>query len=131
MLYTGSSDQHVVEWEVAKQQSHSKWKADKHCVTCVCCHDDDELLLSAGCVIKLWSLTDHTLLKVRCVCIHDPIVITSVCVCVPCAQRFTGHSTRVRDLRFVPSTGDTFLSIADGDRIINFWLVSLLSVVTI
>ena len=42
----------------------SKWKADKRAVHCVCCHSNNELLLSAGRNIKLWNLVDHTLIKV-------------------------------------------------------------------
>ena len=44
--------------------SCSKWKADKHAVQCVCCHSNGELLLAAGRNIKLWNLSDHTLIKV-------------------------------------------------------------------
>ena len=43
----------------------SKWKVDKHGVKCVCCHDDRDLLLTAGCSIKMWNTTDHSLVKVR------------------------------------------------------------------
>ena len=44
--------------------SCSKWKGDKRAVHCVCCHSNGELLLSAGRSIKLWNLSDHTLIKV-------------------------------------------------------------------
>ena len=82
MVYSGSSDQHIVEWNVGtghetQYVSHdiiwvvfyvfcccSKWKADRHSVECVCCHSDGSLLLSAGRAIKLWNLDDYSMIKV-------------------------------------------------------------------
>lgn len=64
LIYSGSSNRHIVEWDIKTGQANHKWKADKHCVNCVCCHDNGELVLSAGRGIKLWSLNDYSLLKV-------------------------------------------------------------------
>lgn len=47
-----------------------KWKADKHEVTCLCCHVDGKVLATAGRKIKLWNTEDHTLLQVRDKCWH-------------------------------------------------------------
>ena len=43
----------------------STWKADRRSLQCMCCHDNGELLLTAGSSIKLWNLKDHTQIKVR------------------------------------------------------------------
>ena len=99
-LYSGSSDQHIVEWNVGTGHetwyvscnikkmcmiSHvlcffSKWKADRQSVECVCCHSDGSLLLSAGRAIKLWNLHDYTLIKVGGACHHTQLPLCSYSV---------------------------------------------------
>lgn len=84
MIYSGSSDQHIVEWNMGTGNETqyvsiiiymsdnsdsddfycSKWKADRHSVECMCCHSNGSLLLSAGRAIKLWNLDDYTMIKV-------------------------------------------------------------------
>ncbi len=65
VLYSGSHDCHVIEWDLVDGTAQHQWKADRHTVTSVCCHGKGELLLSAGCSIKMWNLSDYTLLQVR------------------------------------------------------------------
>lgn len=90
-LYSGSKDKHVMAWNVGTGECirlvqpkkglvcHSKvcfidqcvyfffprkWKVDKGSVQCICCYGNGSFLLTAGHVIKLWSLEDYTLVKV-------------------------------------------------------------------
>ena len=73
ILYQG----HVILYQ-GYISSCSKWKGDKRAVHCVCCHSNGELLLSAGRSIKLWNLSDHTLIKVAALppdsCTHGSAV---------------------------------------------------------
>lgn len=62
-LYSGSKDQHVMEWDIGTGESR-KWKADKLGVQCICCYGDGSTLLTAGRSIKLWSLVDYSVVKV-------------------------------------------------------------------
>ncbi len=64
MLYSGSHDSHVIEWDLVEGTAQHKWKADRHAVTFVCCHSNDEIILSAGRSIKMWNLSDYTMLQV-------------------------------------------------------------------
>ena len=95
-LYSTSSDHSVVEWSADTWQQKTKWKVDKHEVTCLCCHADGKVLATAGRKIKLWSTEDHTLL-----------------------QTFTGHATLVRHLGFV--TESVVVSCAENDRVVDVW----------
>ena len=63
VLYSGSHDCHVIEWDLGAGSPQHQWKVDRRPITSICCHDDAELLLSAGRSIKLWNLSDHTLLQ--------------------------------------------------------------------
>ena len=86
LIYSGSSNRHILEWDIKTGQPNYKWKADKQSVNCVCCHDDGELLLSAGRGIKLWSLNDYSLLKVlrsRCA-VECDLVVYCYIECDPC-----------------------------------------------
>lgn len=98
-LYSGSKDQHVIEWNVDTGVYTKKWKADKTGVQCICCHGDGSVLLTAGRAIKLWSLEDYTLIK-----------------------RVSGHASSVNQLAFVSK--ESFLSSAGSDRVINYWQAS-------
>ena len=42
-----------------------RWKADKRGVSCVCVNSDGNILVTAGRTIKLWNISDHSLLTVR------------------------------------------------------------------
>ena len=42
-----------------------RWKADKRGVSCVCVNSDGNVLVTAGRTIKLWNISDHSLLTVR------------------------------------------------------------------
>ncbi|XP_069117175.1 WD repeat-containing protein 43-like [Argopecten irradians] len=105
-LYSCSSDQYIVHWDVSNNSIKHKWKADKGSIHSVCVCSTHHLL-SAGRTIKLWNTQTHEMLK-----------------------RFTGHSTEVFRLLPVPFTmnfnGDSvdslyFLSAAVNDRILNAW----------
>ena len=42
-----------------------RWKADKRGVSCVCVNSDGNVIVTAGRTIKLWNISDHSLLTVR------------------------------------------------------------------
>uniref|UniRef100_A0A8C7FLH0 WD repeat domain 43 n=1 Tax=Oncorhynchus kisutch TaxID=8019 RepID=A0A8C7FLH0_ONCKI len=103
LLYSGSDDTHIVEWDL--QTGKAKWKADRAPVTSLCVSPDGKLLLSAGHTIKMWDLETKEVYR-----------------------KFTGHSTAVTTLRFATtrppdSDGLYFLSGAAHDRLLSVWLV--------
>ncbi|XP_052770151.1 WD repeat-containing protein 43-like [Mya arenaria] len=106
-LYSCSSDQHIVQWEVTKGKIKHKWKADKSGVYSLC-RCSSTHLLSAGRTIKLWDLETRQILKT-----------------------FTGHATEVFRLLHVP-VGESieksyFLSEAINDRLVNAWQIDTTS----
>ncbi|XP_062324977.1 WD repeat-containing protein 43 [Osmerus eperlanus] len=105
LLYSGSDDTHIVEWDLQTGKTRCKWKADRASVTSLCVSPDGKLLLSAGHIIKMWDLETKELYR-----------------------KFTGHSTAVTTLRFATtrppeSNGLYFLSGAAHDRLLSVWQV--------
>uniref|UniRef100_A0A6Q2YNA2 Small-subunit processome Utp12 domain-containing protein n=1 Tax=Esox lucius TaxID=8010 RepID=A0A6Q2YNA2_ESOLU len=77
LLYSGSDDTHIVEWDLQTGKTRCKWKADRSSVTSMCVSPDGKLLLSAGQTIKMWDLETKEVYR-----------------------KFTGHATAVTTLRF-------------------------------
>ncbi|XP_051249696.1 WD repeat-containing protein 43 [Dicentrarchus labrax] len=105
LLYSGSDDTNIVEWDLQTGKARSKWKADRAAVTSLCVSPDGKLLLSAGQIIKMWDLDTKEVYR-----------------------KFTGHSTAVTTLRFATtrppdSNGLYFLSGAAHDRLLSVWQV--------
>uniref|UniRef100_A0AAX7TZG5 Small-subunit processome Utp12 domain-containing protein n=1 Tax=Astatotilapia calliptera TaxID=8154 RepID=A0AAX7TZG5_ASTCA len=105
LLYSGSDDTNIVEWDLQTGKTRSKWKADHAAVTSLCVSPDGKLLLSAGHIIKMWDLDTKEVYR-----------------------KFTGHSTAVTTLRFATtrppdSNGLYFLSGAAHDRLLSVWQV--------
>uniref|UniRef100_A0AAR2L8L3 WD repeat domain 43 n=1 Tax=Pygocentrus nattereri TaxID=42514 RepID=A0AAR2L8L3_PYGNA len=105
LLYSGSDDTHIVEWDLQMGKSRCKWKADRAAVTSLCVSPDGKLLLSAGMTIKMWDLETKEVYR-----------------------RFTGHSTMVTMLCFATnrppdSNGLYFVSGAAHDRLLSVWQV--------
>ncbi|KAM8915042.1 WD repeat-containing protein 43 [Spinachia spinachia] len=105
LLYSGSDDTYIIEWDLQTGKARSKWKADRAAVTSLCVSPDGKLLLSAGQIIKMWDLDTKEVYR-----------------------RFTGHSTAVTTLRFATtrppdSNGLYFLSGAAHDRLLSVWQV--------
>uniref|UniRef100_A0A673W897 WD repeat domain 43 n=1 Tax=Salmo trutta TaxID=8032 RepID=A0A673W897_SALTR len=105
LLYSGSDDTHIVEWDLQTGKARCKWKADRASVTSLCVSPDGKLLLSAGHAIKMWDLETKEVYR-----------------------KFTGHSTAVTTLRFATtrppdSNGLYFISGAAHDRLLSVWQV--------
>ncbi|KAJ7991235.1 hypothetical protein DPEC_G00295220 [Dallia pectoralis] len=105
LLYSGSDDTHIVEWDLQTGKTRCKWKADRSSITSMCLSPDGKLLLSAGQTIKMWDLGTKEVYR-----------------------KFTGHSTSVTTLRFAStrppdSNGLYFLSGAAHDRLLSVWQV--------
>ncbi|XP_070698664.1 WD repeat-containing protein 43 isoform X1 [Pempheris klunzingeri] len=105
LLYSGSDDTNIVEWDLQTGKTRSKWKADRAAVTSLCVSPDGKLLLSAGQIIKMWDLDTKEIYR-----------------------KFTGHSTAVTTLRFATtrppdSNSLYFLSGAAHDRLLSVWQV--------
>ncbi|KAJ3594737.1 hypothetical protein NHX12_004044 [Muraenolepis orangiensis] len=105
LLYSGSEDTQIVEWDLQTGKSRCKWKADRAAVTSLCVSPDGKLLLSAGRIIKMWDLETKALYR-----------------------KFTGHSTAVTTLCFATTrppdgSGPYFLSGAAYDRLLSVWQV--------
>ncbi|KAF8795159.1 WD repeat-containing protein 43 [Argiope bruennichi] len=100
-LFTCSSDQHIIQWDISSGKIKSKWKADKFAVYSICVIDENRLL-SASNSIQLWDIKQKSVIK-----------------------SFGGHSTEIHRLLLIPtrdkSLGEHFLSAAIGDRVINAW----------
>ncbi|XP_067311599.1 WD repeat-containing protein 43 [Pseudorasbora parva] len=105
VLYSGSDDTHIAEWDLQKGKVSCKWKADRSAVSSLCISPDGKLLLSAGMTIKMWNLETKEVYR-----------------------KFTGHSTMVTTLCFATtrppdSNGMYFLSGAAHDRLLSVWQV--------
>ncbi|XP_024863799.1 WD repeat-containing protein 43 isoform X2 [Kryptolebias marmoratus] len=105
LLYSGSDDTNIVEWDLQTGKTRSKWKADRAAVTSLCVSPDGKLLLSAGRIIKMWDLDTKEVYR-----------------------KFTGHSMVVTTLCFATtrppdSNGLYFLSGAAHDRLLSVWQV--------
>ncbi|XP_012679059.3 WD repeat-containing protein 43 [Clupea harengus] len=105
VLYSGSDDTHIAEWDLQTGKMRCKWKADRNAVTSLCVSPDGKLLLSAGMTIKMWDLETKEVYR-----------------------KFTGHSTMVTTLCFATtrppdSNGLYFLSGAAHDRLLSVWQV--------
>lgn len=105
LLYSGSNDTHIIEWDLQTGKTRCKWKADRAAVTSLCVSPDGKLLLSAGHVIKMWDLDTKEVYR-----------------------KFTGHATAVTTLCFATtrppdSNGLYFLSGAAHDRLLSVWQV--------
>ncbi|KAM6968841.1 WD repeat-containing protein 43 [Tautogolabrus adspersus] len=105
LLYSGSDDTNIIEWDLQTGKPRSKWKADRAAVSSLCVSPDGKLLLSAGQVIKMWDLDTKEVYR-----------------------KFTGHSTAVTTLCFATtrppdSNGLYFLSGAAHDRLLSVWQV--------
>ncbi|XP_028994586.1 WD repeat-containing protein 43 [Betta splendens] len=105
LLYSGSDDTNIIEWDLQTGKMRSKWKADRAAVTSLCVSPDGKLLLSAGQIIKMWNLATKEIYR-----------------------KFTGHTTSVTTLRFATSrtpdsNGLYFLSGAAHDRLLSVWQV--------
>uniref|UniRef100_A0A8C4ADK0 Small-subunit processome Utp12 domain-containing protein n=1 Tax=Denticeps clupeoides TaxID=299321 RepID=A0A8C4ADK0_9TELE len=105
VLYSGSDDTHIAEWDLQTGKTRCKWKADRTSVTSLCVSPDGKWLLSAGMAIKMWELETKVLYR-----------------------KFTGHSTMVTTLCFATtrppdSNGLYFLSGAVHDRLLSVWQV--------
>ncbi|KAK5916411.1 hypothetical protein CgunFtcFv8_011398 [Champsocephalus gunnari] len=105
LLYSGSDDTNIVEWDLQTGKARSKWKADRAAVTSLSVSPDGKLLLSAGQIIKMWDLDTKEVYR-----------------------KFTGHSSAVTTLRFATtrppdSNGLYFLSGAAHERLLSVWQV--------
>ncbi|KAI4804085.1 hypothetical protein KUCAC02_025727 [Chaenocephalus aceratus] len=105
LLYSGSDDTNIVEWDLQTGKARSKWKADRAAVTSLSVSPDGKLLLSAGQIIKMWDLDTKEIYR-----------------------KFTGHSSAVTTLRFATtrppdSNGLYFLSGAAHERLLSVWQV--------
>uniref|UniRef100_A0A8C2F2P3 WD repeat domain 43 n=1 Tax=Cyprinus carpio TaxID=7962 RepID=A0A8C2F2P3_CYPCA len=105
VLYSGSDDTHIAEWDLQTGKVRCKWKADRSAVSSLCISPDGKLLLSAGMTIKMWNLETKEVYR-----------------------KFTGHSTMVTTLCFATtrppdSNGMYFLSGAAHDRLLSVWYV--------
>ncbi|XP_056624714.1 WD repeat-containing protein 43 [Triplophysa dalaica] len=105
VLYSGSDDTHIAEWDLQTGKVRCKWKADRSAITSLCVSPDGKLLLSAGMTIKMWNLETKEVYR-----------------------KFTGHSTTVTTLCFATtrppdSNGLYFLSGAAHDRLMSVWQV--------
>ncbi|KAL2099228.1 hypothetical protein ACEWY4_005708 [Coilia grayii] len=105
VLYSGSDDTHIAEWDLQTGKMRCKWKADRTAVTSLCVSPNGKLLLSAGMTIKMWDLETKEVYR-----------------------KFTGHSTMVTTLCFATtrppdSEGLYFLSGAAHDRLLSVWQV--------
>ncbi|TSS85066.1 WD repeat-containing protein 43 [Bagarius yarrelli] len=105
VLYSGSDDTHIAEWDLKTGKTRCKWKADRAAVTSLCVSPDGKFLLSAGMTIKMWDLETKEVFR-----------------------KFTGHSTTVTTLCFATtrppdSNGLYFLSGAAHDRLLSVWQV--------
>ncbi|XP_072546671.1 WD repeat-containing protein 43 [Salminus brasiliensis] len=105
ILYSGSDDTHIVEWDLQTGKTRCKWKADRSAVTSLCVSPDGKFLLSAGMTIKMWDLETKEVYR-----------------------KFTGHSTMVTTLCFATnrppdSNGLYFVSGAAHDRLLSVWQV--------
>ncbi|XP_056151596.1 WD repeat-containing protein 43 [Lampris incognitus] len=105
LLYSGSEDTYIIEWDLQTGKTRRKWKADQSSVTSLCVSPDGKLLLSAGQIIKMWNLETKEVYR-----------------------KFTGHSTAVTTLCFATtrppdSNGLYFLSGAAHDRFLSVWQV--------
>uniref|UniRef100_A0A3Q2GLU2 WD repeat domain 43 n=1 Tax=Cyprinodon variegatus TaxID=28743 RepID=A0A3Q2GLU2_CYPVA len=96
LLYSGSDDTNIVEWDLQSGKTRSKWKADRAAVTSLSVSPDGKLLLSAGHVIKMWDLETKEVYR-----------------------KFTGHSTAVTTLRFATSRPPD--SNVDHNFSLRFW----------
>ncbi|XP_063039614.1 WD repeat-containing protein 43 [Engraulis encrasicolus] len=105
VLYSGSDDTHIAEWDLQTGKLRCKWKADRTAVTSLCVSPNGKLLLSGGMTIKMWDLETKEVYR-----------------------KFTGHSTMVTTLCFATtrppdSEGMYFLSGAAHDRLLSVWQV--------
>uniref|UniRef100_A0A3P8WLV6 WD repeat domain 43 n=1 Tax=Cynoglossus semilaevis TaxID=244447 RepID=A0A3P8WLV6_CYNSE len=105
LLYSGSHDTNIIEWDLQTGKARSKWKADRGAVTSLCVSHDGKLLLSAAHVIKMWDLETKEVYRT-----------------------FTGHSSAVTTLCFATtrppdSNSLYFLSGAAHDRLLSVWQV--------
>ncbi|XP_034015250.1 WD repeat-containing protein 43 [Thalassophryne amazonica] len=105
LLYSGSDDTHIIEWDLQTGKIRCKWKADRAAVTSLCVSPDGKLLLSAGHTINMWDLDTKEVYR-----------------------KFTGHSTAVTTLCFATtrppdSSGLYFLSAAAHCRLLSVWQV--------
>uniref|UniRef100_A0A8D0CZA2 WD repeat domain 43 n=1 Tax=Sander lucioperca TaxID=283035 RepID=A0A8D0CZA2_SANLU len=64
LLYSGSDDTNIIEWDLQTGKARSKWKADRAAVTSLCVSPDGKLLLSAGQIIKMWDLDTKEVYRV-------------------------------------------------------------------
>uniref|UniRef100_A0A8C9W8L3 WD repeat domain 43 n=1 Tax=Scleropages formosus TaxID=113540 RepID=A0A8C9W8L3_SCLFO len=105
LLYSGSEDTYIAEWDLKTGKTCYKWKADHSPVTSLCVSPDGRFLLSAGQTIKMWDLDTREVYR-----------------------KFTGHATAVTTLHFASarppdSDGLYFLSGAAHDRLLSVWQV--------
>ncbi|KAL1257852.1 hypothetical protein QQF64_011096 [Cirrhinus molitorella] len=105
VLYSGSDDTHIAEWDLQTGKVRCKWKADRSAISSLCISPDGKMLLSAGMTIKMWNLETKEVYR-----------------------KFTGHSTMVTTLCFATtrppdSNGMYFLSGAAHDRLLSVWQV--------
>ncbi|XP_055086934.1 WD repeat-containing protein 43 isoform X2 [Periophthalmus magnuspinnatus] len=105
LIYSGSDDTNITEWDLQSGKTRSVWKADRAAITSLCVSPDGKLLLSAGYVIKMWDLETKEIYR-----------------------KFTGHSTAVTTLCFATTrppdgNGLYFLSGAAHDRLLSVWQV--------
>ncbi|KAK7905234.1 hypothetical protein WMY93_017841 [Mugilogobius chulae] len=105
LLYSGSDDTNITEWDLQTGKTRSVWKGDRAAITSLCVSPDGKLLLSAGYVIKMWDLDTKEIYR-----------------------KFTGHSTAVTTLCFATTrppdgNGLYFLSGAAHDRLLSVWQV--------
>uniref|UniRef100_A0A8B9KL71 WD repeat domain 43 n=1 Tax=Astyanax mexicanus TaxID=7994 RepID=A0A8B9KL71_ASTMX len=105
LLYSGSDDTHIVEWDLQTGKTRCKWKADRAAVTSLSVSPDGKFLLSAGMTIKMWDLETKEMYR-----------------------KFTGHATTITTLCFATnrppdSNGLYFVSGAAHDRLLSVWQV--------
>ncbi|RXN29874.1 WD repeat-containing 43-like protein [Labeo rohita] len=65
VLYSGSDDAHIVEWDLQTGKVRCKWRADRSAISSLCISPDGKLLLSAGMTIKMWNLETKEVYRVR------------------------------------------------------------------
>lgn len=110
-IYSCSSDCNIVEWNASSNKFESAWKADETSVEIITLPPGNDVILSAGKLIKMWDLNTKDLL-----------------------QTFNGHFSSISLLEFslfknagsgtLDVDGRYFVSGSTNDRLINVWHVN-------
>ncbi|KTF94800.1 hypothetical protein cypCar_00000528 [Cyprinus carpio] len=86
VLYSGSDDTHIAEWDLQTGKVRCKWKADRSAVSSLCISPDGKLLLSAGMTIKMWNLETKEVYRVSTMKGDSPVPVPLLAAAL-CADR--------------------------------------------